>query len=121
MDKHCLPRCRIKTVAFSTLLDSVYSADANAAPRVHGGVIYWQLEMDADEDDDDLSARPCPSNKCSMFTLFLTSRLIVIAFKLRLKMNVMRGLFSLRFGAVRVQPASHRHKHTHEDTAHMFR
>lgn len=48
-----------------------------------------------DADDDDLSSRPCPSNKCTMFTLFLTPRLIVIAFKLLLKTSVMRGTIFL--------------------------
>lgn len=37
MAKHCLERCRIKTVAFSALSAWVYLADANAASRVHRG------------------------------------------------------------------------------------
>lgn len=70
-----------------------------------------------DADDDDLSARPCPSNKCTMFMPFVTPGLIVIAFKLQLKMNVMSEPFSWQFRVVLVHPLIRALKHMREDTA----
>lgn len=50
---------------------------------------------------------PRSSNKCTVFTFSLTSRLIVIALKLLLKMIVMGGLFSQRYGAIQLCKLSH--------------
>lgn len=77
--------------------------------------IYW-MQMWAYADD--LSVRPCLSNKCTMFMLFLTPRFIIIAFKLQLKINVTRGLFSRHSPIAQIPTCMKGHIDTHTDKTH---